>query len=86
MIRWFNVTISLKSVVLLVFQGQTPVFPRILGHEAGGYANIPSKLFFFHHMFKIQIDKFVIGLVHKIRTRRELITHKPNEFHPKTNW
>jgi threonine dehydrogenase-like Zn-dependent dehydrogenase len=32
-----NFGLLLIQVVLILFQGQTPVFPRILGHEAAGY-------------------------------------------------
>ena len=34
------------DLLLGFVQGQTPVFPRILGHEAGGYASLSLSLSF----------------------------------------
>ena len=54
-----HAVIHTKAVKLVNFQGQTPLFPRIFGHEAGGCAPFPypKKLncFFLWNLFSLKI-------------------------------
>lgn len=41
LLHYLIIVHMLEIVKLIILQGQKPLFPRIFGHEAGGYAQFP---------------------------------------------
>jgi hypothetical protein len=46
-----------------LFQGQTPLFPRIFGHEAGGYVSLLNILKVESHMNGLDKDWILIKCI-----------------------